>query len=59
MSGASSTARGRAGEEAGAAWLAERGWTIVERNFRSRMGEVDIIASRGETLAFCEVKAWR
>ncbi len=58
MSTASTTARGRAGEDAGAAWLQARGWSIVGHNFRSRTGEIDIIASRGDTVAFCEVKAW-
>jgi putative endonuclease len=58
MSGESRAARGRTGEAAGAAWLAGQGWTIVERNFRARIGEIDIIAERGDTLAFCEVKSW-
>lgn len=31
---------------------------IVERNFRSNRGEIDIIALEGETLVFIEVKAW-
>lgn len=33
-----------------------RGFQIVERNFRTRFGELDIIARNGGTLAFCEVK---
>ena len=32
------------------------GWHIVERNFRTREGEIDLIAARNGTLAFCEVK---
>lgn len=33
-----------------------RGFQILERNFRTRFGELDIIARDGQTLAFCEVK---
>ena len=62
--------RGRAGEEAAASYLEQKGMRVLERNFRSRTGEVDIIAldkdpsgikdTRGnqETLVFVEVKAW-
>ena len=45
-----------------AEWLAaqmleEKGFRIVERNYRLRLGEVDIIADNGEVLCFIEVKA--
>src|ERR1700757_1609351 len=50
---------GRAGEEAASAPLARRGFTIVERNFRTRWGELDIVAYDGRTLVFCEVKSRR
>jgi len=44
--------------EALAAWhLRLRGYRIVERGFRSSQGEIDIVARRGRTLAFIEVKA--
>jgi putative endonuclease len=36
--------------------LMRRGFQIVERNFRTRWGELDIVAREGATLAFCEVK---
>ena len=36
-----------------------RGFEIVERNYRTRWGELDIIAFDGRTLAFCEVKTRR
>ncbi len=55
---ASSTAKGRAGEDRAAAFLEEGGWRIVERNYRTRSGEIDIIAVKGATLAFIEVKSW-
>jgi len=51
-------AKGLAGEERAAAWLLSQGWTIRERNFRSRRGEIDIIAEKGERVSFVEVKAW-
>jgi putative endonuclease len=37
--------------------LRERGWTILDRNWRIRMGEVDLIARDGRTIVFIEVKA--
>lgn len=51
--------RGARGEERAAEYLRGRGWTILARNVRSRHGEVDLVAARGETVAFVEVKAWR
>jgi putative endonuclease len=50
--------KGRAGEEAAAVHLEKQGMRILERNFRSRKGEVDIIALDGETIIFAEVKSW-
>jgi len=50
---------GMTGEEFAAEHLARRGFEIVERNFRTRWGELDIIASDGRTLVFCEVKCRR
>lgn len=47
---------GQWGEEQAAEWLRRRGWRIVGRNFRCRMGEVDIVAADGRYLAFVEVK---
>jgi putative endonuclease len=43
-------------ESRAAAYLQEQGYTIVERNFRCRTGEIDIIAREGEYLCFVEVK---
>lgn len=50
---------GRVGEQLAAEHLLRLGYEIVERNFRTRWGELDIVARRGGTLAFCEVKARR
>lgn len=55
----SSCEKGAAGEEAAANYLEKKGYGILQRNFRIRRGEVDIIAVRGDTLVFCEVKAWK
>lgn len=49
---------GRRGETLAAIWLLLRGWTILGRRVRTPVGEVDLIARRGRTLAFIEVK-WR
>lgn len=39
--------------------LAQAGWEIVERNARTRYGELDIVARHGRTLVFIEVKGAR
>lgn len=49
--------RGRGAEAIAALWLQLHGWRIVARRARVQGGEVDIIARRGRTLAFIEVKA--
>jgi putative endonuclease len=50
--------KGRNGEGVAAASLEAEGWSILERNFRWKGGEVDIIATRGGVIAFTEVKSW-
>jgi len=50
---------GRLGEQLAAEHLTRRGFEIVERNYRTRWGELDIVAYDGRTLAFCEVKTRR
>jgi len=47
---------GDQGEELVAQQLADRGFCILARNYRKQYGEIDIVASRGNTLAFVEVK---
>ena len=44
------------GEERAAAFLASRGLAILARNFRARVGEVDVIAQEGDVLVFVEVR---
>jgi putative endonuclease len=50
---------GRAAEDLVASRLAEAGWRVVERNARTRFGELDIVALDGSALVFVEVKAGR
>ena len=50
-------ALGQQGEELAAAHLAELGYDIVSRNWRTRTGELDIVARDGEWLVFVEVRA--
>jgi putative endonuclease len=63
------TKRGREGEAHAALFLEEKGLQILEKNYRSRFGEVDIIARDftisdcankvRETIVFVEVKSWQ
>jgi putative endonuclease len=48
--------RGRRGEEAAAATYRRMGFEEVARNWRCRLGELDLVVSRGGLLVFCEVK---
>jgi putative endonuclease len=50
---------GEIAEDLVARRLAEVGWEIVERNARTRYGELDIVARDGATLVFIEVKGAR
>jgi putative endonuclease len=50
---------GALGERLAAEHLVRRGFRILERNYRTRWGELDIIAFDGATIAFCEVKTRR
>ena len=44
------------GEEKAARFLESKGYRILERNYHSRYGEIDIIAEDGEYLVFAEVR---
>ena len=50
---------GALGEQLATEHLERCGFTVVERNYRTRWGELDVIAFDGRTLAFCEVKTRR
>ena len=57
MNRQASEKRGRGAETIAALWLQLHGWRILARRARVPGGEVDIVARRGRTLAFVEVKA--
>jgi len=48
---------GREGEERAVRFLQKKGYEILQRNVRYRRGEIDIIATDGDTMVFVEVKA--
>jgi putative endonuclease len=48
---------GRRAETLAAWWLRLKGWRILARRVRTPRGEIDLIARRGRTTAFIEVKA--
>ena len=43
-------------EEIAAGYLEQKGYMILERNYRNPHGEIDIIARKGEYVVFCEIK---
>jgi putative endonuclease len=47
---------GRQGEELAAKYLKDKGYKIIEKNFRKGYGEIDIIAIKDGVLVFIEVK---
>lgn len=49
--------KGNLAEDRACNFLEENGFMIIERNFYSRFGEVDVIASKDEVLHFIEVKS--
>jgi putative endonuclease len=50
--------KGRRGEQTAETYLVEHGYTIIERNFRTKAGEIDIIAETEDSIVFIEVKGW-
>ena len=48
--------RGNAGEQQAASYLERIGMRVLERNFKTKIGELDIIAREGPTLVFVEVR---
>ncbi len=51
------TALGDFGERLASAHYRARGYAVLERNWRCRAGEIDLLCARGTTLVVCEVKA--
>ena len=48
---------GKRGEELAARFLAKRGYALIDANWRTRIGEIDLITKTGETLVFVEVRS--
>ena len=57
--GSLSRRRGRAAESLAVLYLRGKGYRILERNWRSAMGEIDILARKAKVLALIEVKLRR
>lgn len=55
--GPSTVVVGRRAEQLACDWLEERGYTIVARNVRVSVGELDIVAQEGGDLVFVEVRS--
>jgi putative endonuclease len=47
---------GRAGEDRAAAWYTGHGYDVIARNWRCRIGEIDLVSAGHGVLVFCEVK---
>lgn len=52
-------ALGDAGEELVARWYRDHGAVVLDRNWRTRGGELDVVVADGSCVAFCEVKTRR
>ena len=49
-------ALGAQGEAMAARWYEARGYEVIDRNWRCRNGEIDLVLRQGRTTVFCEVK---
>lgn len=50
------TDTGHIGEAIAAKYYQQRGWLLLNHNYRTRMGEIDLILYKDDTLVFAEVK---
>jgi putative endonuclease len=55
--GARRKALGDRGEAEAGAWLAVQGYEVLDRNVRTRFGEIDLVVRRGDLVVFVEVKS--
>ena len=47
---------GRVGEQKAAEYLEKKGYKVIEKNYKTHVGEIDLIVKDGETIVFVEVK---
>jgi putative endonuclease len=59
LKGNSRSSLGKEGEDLAQQFLRQKGYQVIERNYKSPLGEIDIIAREGKILAFVEVKIRR
>jgi len=57
MVGGGKSAKGKRGEDAAVAFLKASGYEVLARNYRTRSGEIDIVARDGDCFVFAEVKS--
>ena len=57
--GAAHIELGQSGEELAVAWYRSHGYEVLDRNWRCSIGEIDVVARRGEMLVVVEVKTRR
>ncbi len=50
-------ARGEWGERRAEKWYTDAGYEVLDRNWRTRAGELDLVLARNDEIIFCEVKA--
>ncbi|MCX7786863.1 MAG: YraN family protein [Spirochaetes bacterium] len=51
--------KGHKGEQVAAEYVKQKGYTVLEQNYRLKHGEIDLIARDGDTIVFFEIKTWR
>jgi putative endonuclease len=52
-------ALGISGEDLTVRWYRDRGYRVLDRNWRCREGELDVVVTKGRLIVFCEVKTRR